>query len=314
MIDIGVIGVGNMGQHHARILSQHKRVNSTYIYDANESRANKIGSETNALVCSTLNSLFSCVDAVIIATPTHTHYAIAKDAMEHGLHVLIEKPICKTLDDAEKLCLIGNEFSDLVAGVGHVERFNPAAGVIKNTIQRPRYMSFVRHNPGSDRITDTTVVEDLMIHDIDLLNCFVNLDFESATLTSCGDKDTFVCSIWNDFPIVLSASRAATKKTRTVYIEDENYTIVADLADQSVYVYHKPEFYTLTSSGSFVSRANLQRVEPLHTELTAFLDCIHKKQQFPVTFTQGSTNLAICTMVIECNIKTQINKSERVPP
>ena len=193
-------------------------------------------------------------------------------------------------------------------GVGHVERFNPAAIVVKNTIQSPRYIKFVRHNPGSDRITDTTVVEDLMIHDIDLLNCFVKMDFDNAALTSCGDKDTFVCSIWNNFPIVLSASRAATKKTRTIYIEDEKFTIVADLADQSVSVYHKPEFYTLTSTGSFVMNANLQRVEPLHTELSAFIDCIHNKQQFPVTFEQGFANLAICEMIKECNIKNQISR------
>jgi len=228
---------------------------------------------------------------------------MAKTSMEHGLHTLIEKPICKTVDEATSLCSIAEMFDDLIVGVGHIERFNPVSGILSQTIKNPRYVKFMRHNPGSDRITDANVIEDLMIHDIDLLGCFIGIDFETAKIVACGDDNTNVCMIWDKFPIILSASRAATKKTRTIYVEDEEYTIVADLADQSIYVYFKPEQYTLTSHGSFVNKINLQRIEPLYNELTAFLSCIKDKKPFPVTPKQGLSNLALCRFIEECNIK-----------
>lgn len=300
-MDVGVIGTGLMGANHARVYSSIKGIESVYVYDKDYEKAKKVAEQYDCLLASSMDALLDCVDAVSVVVPTKYHFEIAKACIESGKHTLVEKPICKTKDEARQLCAIASGMPDLVLGVGHIERFNPVVTFIRENITNPKYISITRHNPGSDRITDSTVVEDLMIHDLDIIATFVNLHSEYLPIAAVGNDDTYVTIIDNGFPIVLSASRRATKKTRQIYIEEEEKTIVGDFVEQSVHVYHKPEVYNLYASVGVVARINIPRVEALNAELSTFIWCIQSKKPFPITFEEGRIMLELCEIVKSSN-------------
>jgi predicted dehydrogenase len=303
MIDIGVIGTGKMGENHARILSSMKGVNTVYVYDVDGARSRSIADKyEDCLVSDSLESLLDCVSAVTIVTPTKTHHKIAVDVIERGIHLLIEKPICKNTQQSLELCEKVSGTS-IINGVGHVERFNPVVGVLKTFIKKPSHVSILRHNPVDRRDFDVNVVEDLMIHDIDIINFLLEIDHNNVSVASCGDDDSFSVMLCYDYPIYLSASRKSTKKTRTIYIDDEDYTIEADLLEQTVHVYQKPNVYNLFVQSSVVGRLNLQKLEPLREELTCFVDCVTNGTEFPIPFEHGHYNLAVCESILRLNNK-----------
>lgn len=311
MIDFGVIGVGSMGKHHARILSENKHVNAVYIYDKDKKRAIEIAHETGALVSSSIEDMLGCVDAVTIATPTPTHFELAKTAIEREIHTLVEKPVCHTVEECKQLVEIVSLHPETITGVGHVERFNPVISYIKGIVEEPHYVALMRHNPGSGRITDSSVVEDLMIHDVDIVNYLFPLKREQLPIAAAGDKDTFFCMIDAGFPLTMSASRRAQKKTRTIYVEDTNFTLVGDFVEQTLYVYYEPSSYSLFTQSSHVARINLQRIEPLKTELDVFVSCVIEKEPFPVSVSQGYINVVMCNIIQE-SVSGKQNCGERV--
>jgi len=166
---LGVIGTGTRGRNHVRIYSELKEVKEVYAFDANKENSKRF-SEYGAIVCDTMAELLDKVDAVSICVPTKYHLEVAKIAIEYGVHCLIEKPITLTVKEGEELVKLLAD-SGLIAAVGHIERFNPIVGEIKKIIHNPLYVEIRRQNPASSRITDSTIVEDLMIHDIDLVSC-----------------------------------------------------------------------------------------------------------------------------------------------
>lgn len=302
MIDIGVIGTGVMGENHVRILSTLKGVNSVYVFDKDTTKSRKMAEEYDCLASETLESLLDCVSAVTVVTPTKSHHEIALEVIERDINLLVEKPICKNTTESKELCEKA-QAKQLINGVGHVERFNPIVGAIKKLIQKPSHVSIYRHNPASSRITDSNVVEDLMIHDIDVINYLFEFDSGEMSVASCGDDDSYSTLICNKYPIFLSASRKATKKTRTIYIEDERYTIEGDFIDQTVNIYHKADMYTQFAQSSVVGRLNLQRVEPLREELDLFVRCVNEKKGFPIPFVHGHFNLMVCENILKLNTK-----------
>ncbi|MGB8891998.1 MAG: Gfo/Idh/MocA family oxidoreductase, partial [Methanoregula sp.] len=239
---IGVIGVGAMGMNHARIYSEMKSVDSVSLFDSNRAATENVAKMNNAFACDTLAELESCVDAVSLCVPTKYHFDIAKNLIDHNIPILIEKPICQTVDEAQKLVNIIPE--NAIVGVGHIERFNPVVKEIAKILKKPLYVEIKRHNPASARVVDGSVVEDLMIHDIDII---FNLLFTGQpTLYSAGNQD--VCTALFNFdetPVYLSASRKSSKKIRMIYVEEENYTIEADLMTQEISIYRKPDQYSM---------------------------------------------------------------------
>ena len=164
---VGVIGTGTMGKNHARIYSELKGIEETYVFDANKTNEKEI-KDFGAVPCDSIEELLDNVEAVSICVPTKYHFQVAKEVIEKDIHCLIEKPIAQSVAEAEELvCLLKNK--NLVAGVGHIERFNPIVAEIRKIIKNPFFVQIRRHNPASLRITDASVIEDLMIHDLDIL-------------------------------------------------------------------------------------------------------------------------------------------------
>lgn len=206
---LGVIGVGIMGRNHARIYSEMKSVSGLSVYDVNTAGAEEVAKATGADTCGSLEELLSQSDAVSVCVPTRYHYDVARQVVKQGIPLLIEKPLCGTAAEAKKLIELIPE--NMVASVGHIERFNPVISEILRILKKPLYMEIKRHNPASARVNGSTVVEDLMIHDIDIV---FNLLFDGKwTLSSAGNQDLCTALFrFGSVPVYLSASRKSSKK------------------------------------------------------------------------------------------------------
>ena len=298
MIKVGVIGAGNMGKNHVRIYSELKGIKETYVFDIDKKKATGL-KEYGIIACKTMEEIFNKVDAVSICVPTKYHFDVAKKAIEKGVHCLIEKPITSNVSEGEELVnLLENK--DLVVGVGHIERFNPVVEEIVKIIDEPLYIEIKRHNPGSARIKDSTIVEDLMIHDIDIvfnvLHKYINRDYKLYSVWN-----NYLCNVLIklDSSIVsLSTSKKASKKIRTVYIEEEDFTIEGDFMNQEIYVYKKPKRYGLENERyvqeNIIEKVLVNKVEPLKEELKTFITCVKKGEEFSITPMQALNNLKIC--------------------
>ncbi|VVB86765.1 UDP-N-acetylglucosamine 3-dehydrogenase [uncultured archaeon] len=295
-MNVGVIGTGTMGKNHARIYSELKGIEETYVFDANKTNANEI-EDFGAIACDSMEELLDNVDALSICVPTKYHYQVAKEVIERDIHCLIEKPIAQSVDEAEKLVAL-LKTKNLVAGVGHIERFNPIVADIRKIIKNPFFVELRRHNPASSRITDASVIEDLMIHDIDIL---FNVFFakKNYTMHSVGNFDVCKAMVaFNGSVASLSASRKASKKIRTIYIEEEDFTIEGDFMTQEIYTYNKPEKYGMENDKytqeNIIEKVLVNKVEPLKVELKTYIDCVKKNSEFPITPEQALNNLRIC--------------------
>lgn len=295
-MDVGVIGTGNMGRNHARIYSEMKDVDSVYIYDLDLKSAEKISGDFGVKCSDSIQSLLRSVDAVSICVPTKHHLMVAEEAIERGVHCLIEKPIASTSIEGERLLKLVPDH--LVVGVGHIERFNPIIGEIKNLMRKPKYIEIRRHNPGSSRITDTGVLIDLMIHDIDLIwNDFFGGKKDSERY-SLGDDDLYkMVAKFDDCIVSLSASRISCQKIRTIHVEEEGFTIEGNFMNQELYIYRKPERYgevnTRYAQENIIEKVLINRVEPLKEELKTFIRCVQRGEPFPITPEQAVLNLKI---------------------
>lgn len=297
-MDVGVIGVGTMGKNHVRVYSELKSVDEVHVFDVNTAAAQAIGEQHGAFVHKTIPELLDTVDAVSVCVPTPLHIDVVQKVFAEKRSVLIEKPLASTA--AESTALIKSAPAGIIIGVGHIERFNPIVGEIKKIIRSPLYVEMKRHNPASARVTGSTVVEDLMIHDIDIL---LTLFCEPAELHSAGTAD--VCSVLmkcGDVPVSLSASRKSSKKIRMIYIEEEDFTVEGDFMAQEVTIYRKPGQYQFEAERyvqeNIIEKVMVNKLEPLKRELSTFVDCVSNNRPFPITPDQAINNLKLCERIL----------------
>ena len=299
-MDVGVIGTGMMGQNHVRVYSELKEFGSVVIYDVNQSQAEKIATQNNAEVADSYEDLFHRVEAVSLCVPTPFHYNVALQVINAGMNVLIEKPIC--LSSSESKELEKQIPDDIVVGVGHIERFNPIVSEISQIISDPLYIEFKRHNPTSSRITGSSVVEDLMIHDIDIMLHALGCSDLSVQAKGNDDVAAALCTSGNSV-VYLSASRKSSKKIRMVHIEQEDMTIQGDFMAQEIYVHRKPGQYKVERDRyvqeNIVEKVQVAKLEPLRAELSTFLMSVKTSTPFPITSRQAIENLEFCEMIKE---------------
>jgi predicted dehydrogenase len=297
-MDVGVIGVGAMGRNHARVYSELKGVDDVWVFDLNAPAAREIAEKNDARCAGTVEELLEAVDAVSLCVPTPYHFEAAKQVLDAGVHLLIEKPICLTSQEGEALIQMIPD--DLVVGVGHIERFNPIVTEITRIVNNPLYVELKRHNPASARVSGSSVVEDLMIHDIDIV--FHALFSGDYAMEASGTFD--ICAALFRFgttPVYLSASRKSSRKLRSIHIEEEEFTVQGDFMTQEVYVYWKPENYHVEAERyvqeGIIEKVMVGKVEPLKTELSTFLECARSGRPFPITPEQALQNVRICESI-----------------
>ena len=225
-IKVGVIGVGALGRHHARLYGGNKAVKVVGVYDANSIVAEAVATEFGYDIYDTIESLAKECDALSIAVPSHLHHQVAVPLLKIGKHLLIEKPIATRLDEAREMVDIASA-NNLVLGVGHVERFNPVMGYLESMADRARFLEVQRLAPYPPRRegmhprgTEVSVILDLMIHDLEIILHIVGSEVEkidanglpafSETIDICNARIQFK----NGCVANVSASRIAPKGVR----------------------------------------------------------------------------------------------------
>ena len=298
-MDVGVIGVGKMGKNHLRIYSEMRGVDGIYIYDVDKNAMKESSKIYGVEECKGLENLLKKVDIVSICVPTIYHFENAKKAIEYGVNFLVEKPITKTVEEAKEIVMLA-EKQNLVAGVGHVERFNPIIDEIKKILGEPLHVEIKRHNPGSSRIRDSDVIIDLMIHDIDIVwnRLFENASISTAYGVKDGEIEMAQAIARNKKTLInISASRLSSEKIRTILIEEKEKTIFGNLVLQEVYVYRKPSVHVgidvRYKQENVTEKLAINKVEPLRTELKTFIDCVRKNKKFEVSLQQGLKALEV---------------------
>src|SRR5262245_6884532 len=167
LLRAGVIGVGHLGQHHARLYASLPGAKLVGVADQDLSRAKMVAERHNTKAYSSPDELLKQVDVVSVAVPTSAHYVVAKTFLEAGKHVLVEKPIAVTIGEAQELVRVA-KIHGCRLQVGHSERFNPVMQTMRQYIHRPVFIECHRLSSFNERGTDVDVVLDLMIHDLDL--------------------------------------------------------------------------------------------------------------------------------------------------
>ena len=304
------IGVGSLGRHHARNyaeLAREGRVELVAVCDSNAEVAASVAEDNGCERHLTdWRELLDSVDVVSIATPTETHCEIACAFLEKGVHVLVEKPIALTLDEADKMIAV-SEKSGARLMVGQLERFNPAMVALRPHVTKPLYFEIHRVSPFPNRSLDVDVVLDVMIHDLDAVQWLVGEDVKVTGIHAVGipvisdkvDAANARIEFENGAVANITASRIGTEKIRKTRFYQTNAYVVLDYATK---------FASLTSLnpdaahpllGISINRLEVNDVEPLRAEIVAFLDSIEKGTSPPVTGEDGRRALALAVGVLE---------------
>ena len=232
-VNIGVIGVGHLGVHHASHLAKIKNANLVGVFDTNLERAEEISKKINTAIFQSVDNLLESVEAVSIVTPTSTHRDVAEKCIKKGKHVFIEKPITSSVKDAEHLIELSKKHNVIIQ-VGHIERFNPALLALSNLEIDPKYIEVHRMAPFMSRGTDVPVVLDLMIHDIDLILSFISSPVKEiyangvSIMTNSVDIANARIKFENGSIANITSSRVAKDRVRKIKIFQQDLYVTID--------------------------------------------------------------------------------------
>lgn len=244
MLNVGIVGVGYLGNFHLDNLLKHQNINVAGFFDIDAHRSEFISKKYNVKSFQSRQSLFDDCQAVCVVTPTQSHFEIAQDALLQGLHVFCEKPVTERLEQAEKLMKIA-ESKNLVLQVGHIERFNPALRILKGLKVNPKFIECHRISEFNKRGVGSAVIPELMIHDLDIILKLVDSKIKTISasgtpvLTNNVDIANVRIAFENGCIANVTASRISDKKIRKFRIFQENAYINIDFLNK------KTEIYTL---------------------------------------------------------------------
>jgi len=300
-VRVGVIGVGYLGRFHAEKYAGIPEVELVGLMDADPVRASQIAGKLNTQAFIDPARLIGKVDAVSIVAPTVLHHHLAKQFLEQGVHVLVEKPISVTLDQADDLIDLAAR-KKLVLQVGHIERFNPAVTAIKSLLKKPRYITAERAAPYTIRCTDVNVVLDLMIHDLDIV-----MDLAGSTpkevsaagvsiITDEIDMATARIIFQSGCVAEVTASRVSDDKKRLLRVFDEKAIYTSDYQTQKATVSRvKPG----PVSQLIAEDISSDRRDTLEDELRAFVQSVQSGVRPLVSGIEGRRALALARTITD---------------
>lgn len=321
MASYGVIGTGSMGQNHARVYAEMRELAA--VADADKKRAAEIAGKSGAKSFSDYKELISqkSIEAVSIATPTASHYEVAKYALESGKHVLLEKPMCKTSEQARKLIDLAHE-QGLVLAIGHIERHNPIVMFTKDQVGRGKFGRVItiasrRVSSFPARIRDVGVIFDLGIHDIDVQRYLVGSDIESvyalANREDTGSKTTFeTCASMllrfkNGISGFIEVNWLTPMRVRKMALTCSHNFVEMDYMTQSLQIsssasmdFEEGNLFKIPQNYE-INRVSLSIQEPLKNEILDFIGAIKNKRKPFVTGEDGLRALqAADAAVLSC--------------
>jgi len=312
-VRVGVIGVGSLGYHHARLLRDLPGAALAGVFDADPARLAQVEAELGVRGFASLDELLWSVDAAVVAVPTTAHAEVALAALDAGVHLLIEKPIASTLEEADAIVARAEE-RGLKVATGHVERFNGALRSCERYLEEPRFIESHRLAAFGPRGTDVAVVLDLMIHDIDLVLGLMGRPAESVDAVGVGVLTPSV-DIANARLVFeggavanITASRVSLERMRKIRIFQRSGYISLDLAQGTgEFLRMKPGAtlpegdFTLLSLMSVVERIELKGdgTEPLRAELEAWVAALRGEGPLVVSGRDGRDALAVALRILE---------------
>ena len=300
-INVGVVGVGYLGKFHAEKYAASPKAQLVAVADIDGARATEIGASVGAEAVTDYRALLGRVQCVSIAVPTKYHYQVARDFIEAGIDVLVEKPLTADIAEARELVEAANK-RRVILQVGHLERFNPAIRRLEGVVKEPKFVECHRLAPFIERGTDVNVVLDLMIHDIDVIASLVRSPVERveavgvAVLTDKPDIANARIKFANGCIANVTASRVSLKRERKVRFFQADAYISIDYDQRRAQIYHKPA----PGAGWLDIRAeniDIQDGDALADEIDSFLDCVAARKSPLVGGAEALTALEIASMI-----------------
>ncbi len=279
-IRTAVIGVGYLGKFHAQKYSQLENSELLAVVDNDIEKASKVANDAECKAITDYHELLGKVDAVSIVVPTELHFEVTKDFLRHGSHVLVEKPITTTLEQADELIGLANQ-NKLILQVGHLERFNPAIIALEHELSEVKFIESTRLAPYNPRGTDVNVVLDLMIHDIDIILDIVNSEVEkidasgTPVLSQGIDIANARIVFKNGCVANVTASRASNKTDRKMRIFQNDAYLSVDFQNRELSVYRKGDGEMYPGIPNIdINSSKFDKSDALLTEIEHFLACI----------------------------------------
>ena len=318
MLKAGVLGAGHLGKIHLRLLQQSEKYELVGFFDPFTKNAQKVADEFGYKLFDSIEALIAAVEVVDIVTPTLSHFECAKMAIEKGRHIFIEKPITKTLLEAEAIKTLASQFH-VQGQVGHVERFNPAFAAVKDKIDTPMFIETHRLAEFNPRGTDVPVVLDLMIHDIDIILSVIDSKVKNvyasgiSVISETPDIANARIEFENGCVANLTASRISMKNMRkTRFFQKDAYISVDFLEKKSEIVRMKDvpnnpdEFAMILQNAEGVKKQiyfdnpEVENNNAILDELESFADAINNGTVPIVSLRQGADALRVAQMIIDC--------------
>jgi predicted dehydrogenase len=293
---MGVVGVGHIGKNHARLYAELAGAQFTAILDTDQPRAQQLAGEFGVVAAGSLEEFTDAVDAVSLATPTNTHFEIARELLRRGKHLLIEKPIAENTAHASELAELAAG-RGLVLQVGHVERFNPVLSALERRLTNPRFIEAHRLSPYPKRSTDIGVVLDLMIHDLEIILHLVRSSVQSIdavgvpVLSRGEDIANARLRFENGCVANITSSRISPEQMRKIRVFQEDTYLSLDYQNQS------GELYRRTADGLTREDVEIEREEPLKRELASFIECAHTGRAPKVSGFQAAAALELAVEI-----------------
>lgn len=309
MLKTATIGVGSLGRHHARnhaALASEGKSEFIIVCDSNEETARRIAAEYQTEWTTDWRSLIGRVDAVSLSTPTESHCEIGCALLEAGIHVLVEKPIARTIEEADKMIEAARK-SGATLMVGQLERYNPAMVALRPHVNSPLYFEIHRIGQFTARSLDIDVVLDVMIHDLDIVQWLVGENVEVTGVHAVGipvltkkvDASNARIEFANGAVANITASRIGTEKIRKMrFFQPHDYVAVDYLTNYAALSGLAPQEGSIFP-GINHRRLEVKQVEPLRAEIEAFLDSIINKTPSPITGEDGRRALSLALRVLE---------------
>ncbi|WP_255194940.1 Gfo/Idh/MocA family protein [Halorarius litoreus] len=295
-VHAGVIGVGTMGQNHARVYRELPETALYGVYDADRDRAAQVA-ETYGTAVAPMGELLDAVDVVSVAVPTQYHYETVRECIDAGVDVLVEKPFVEDPAKGRKLVEFAAE-RGVTLQVGHIERFNPATRKLMEIVDDLEIIAVDarRLGPPIDRDIDDTAVMDLMIHDLDIVTALVDDEVTSVDAIGNHDVDYAAANLQFDSGIVaqLTASRVTQEKERQLSLSAKRCRVKVDYIEQTIEIHRQslPEYVEEDGDVTYhheniVERVSVEKREPLKNELSAFVEAATEGTEPVVTGEDG---------------------------
>jgi predicted dehydrogenase len=301
LITAAVVGVGYLGKYHAEKYAASSKSRLVAVVDCDTGRAKEVGAAIGIDALSDYRELFGKVQCVSVAVPTHLHFQVARDFIDAGIDVLVEKPMTADIADAREL-VTAAKAKGVILQIGHLERFNPAIRKLESVIKEPKFVECHRLAPFVERGTDVDVVLDLMIHDIDVITSLVQSPVSRVeavgvpVLTDKPDIANARINFANGCVANVTSSRVSIKRERKIRFFQPDAYISIDYDQRRAQIYHKPP----PGGGWLDIRAEnitIQDGDALADEIDSFLECVRTRTLPLVSGAEGLRALEIASQI-----------------